>query len=507
MRLFALGLALALLSLHAASAAPQLSLTPCKIGPETVRCGRLDVPEDWRRPAGRRIALKVVVLPQIGAGPVQAPMIWLDGGPGVPGTISAPLYTTDLRFHRERRAVVLFDQRGSGQSNPLHCPSTEHSPALAEMWRAGDVVACRRTLAARADLSQYSTEASARDLDALRQALGADKVDLAALSYGTWLAQAYMSLYPERVRSAALIGTVPIGEKLPLHHAANGERALRLLFADCRADPRCNTAFPELASAWRRVQDRLTRHALVIQTPAGRQSVRQGPFNELVRSELNAVDSTRRLPDLISRTAREDYGPLVKLVSAHGPEPEADGLYLSITCPEATRRIRPDEIAPATRDASFGRYRIDRQIAACRLWEPARPSAVVSRPLKSSIPVLLLAGGRDATTPPAWARQVAAGLPQSRVVIIEAMGHLPTGLDHLECLDRIADAFFAKGSAQGLDTSCVAHARPSILQDHSAAMPLAAGGFLRLHEIKIWPPRQVIGNLKFFATISPLLRR
>jgi len=46
------------------------------------------------------------------------------------------------------------------------------------------------------------------------------------------------------------------------------------------------------------------------------------------------------------------------------------------------------------------------------------------------------------------------------VVIIEAMGHLPTGLDHLECLDRIADAFFAKGSAQGLDTSCVATMTP-----------------------------------------------
>jgi len=461
MRMLALGLAFALLAHRPAAAAPRLHLEPCRIGPETVQCGRLEVPEDWGRPSGRKIGLNVVVLPKVGSGAEQAPMVWLEGGPGVPGTISAPLYVTDLKFHRERRAVVLFDQRGTGDSNPLHCPKTEQRPALADMWRAADVTACRRKLAATADLAQYSTEASARDLEALRQALGADRIDLAALSYGTWLAQAYMKLYPQRVRSAALIGTVPIGEKLPLHHAANGERALRLLFADCRADARCNAAFPDLPAAWRQLQDRLAKGAVVIETRQGRIPVRQGPFNELVRNQLNAVESARRLPALIGRAARRDYAPLVKLVEAHEPEAEADGLYLSVTCPEGTRRIRPGEIAPATRGAAFGRYRIDQQIAACGLWPPATPLATLLTPLRSNVPVLLLAGGRDATAPPAWARKVAAGLPNSRVVVIDAMGHLPVGLAHLDCLDRIADAFFAKGSAQALDTACVTTMTPS----------------------------------------------
>ncbi len=337
--------------------------------------------------------------------------------------------------------------------------SSNQSP-LADEWGAVDVVDCRRALEARADLSQYSTEASARDLEALRQALGAGKLDLAGLSYGTWLAQAYMKLYPERVRSAALIGTVPIGEKLPLHHGVNAQRALSLLFADCRADRRCNAAFPDLSADWERLQKRLSRGPIAIRTSVGGLLVRRGPFNELVRNQLGTVESARHLPALISRTARQDYAPLIKLVQAQGPEPEAEGLYLSITCPEATLRIRPDEIAPATRSSSFGRYRIDQQLAACRLWAPARPSPRLLTPLRSNIPVLLLAGGRDATTPPSWARQVSAGLPNSRVVIIEAMSHLPVGLDHLDCLDRLADAFFAKGSAEGLDTACVATMTP-----------------------------------------------
>jgi pimeloyl-ACP methyl ester carboxylesterase len=81
-------------------------------------------------------------------------------------------------------------------------------------------------------------------------------------------------------------------------------------------------------------------------------------------------------------------------------------------------------------------------------------------PPKSAVPVLFLAGGRDASTPPAWARKVAEGLPNSRVVEIPAMSHLPIGLDHIECLDLMADAFFAKGSAKGLDTSCMAGMTP-----------------------------------------------
>ena len=225
----ALFLAMAWLGLPAAAAAAalQLALKPCQVGPETVRCGTLAVPEDWRRPQGRRIGLKVIVLPKTGPGPEQAPMVWLEGGPGVPGTISAPLYATDLKFHRQRRAVVLFDQRGTGESNPLHCPAIETNSPLADAYVPAEVVACRRTLEARADLAQYTTAASVRDLEAVRLALGAEKIDLAGLSYGTWLAQAYMKAYPARVRSAALYGTVPIGEKLPLHHAANAERALR----------------------------------------------------------------------------------------------------------------------------------------------------------------------------------------------------------------------------------------------------------------------------------------
>jgi len=248
----ALLLALSIAHFSAASAAaaqstePALSMAPCKVpgGTEMVRCGHLQVPENWSKPAARKIVLNIIVMPKIGPGPEQPPVMWLEGGPGIPGTQSAALYSNELKFHRMQRAVVLFDMRGTGASNPLHCPKTESRLPLADMWNAADETACRRDLQQRADLSQYTTEAAARDVDAIRQALGFDKIDLMALSYGTYLAQAYMKLYPAHVRAVALMGSVPLGEKLPLHHAANAEAVLHLVFADCRVDPDCHRAFP-----------------------------------------------------------------------------------------------------------------------------------------------------------------------------------------------------------------------------------------------------------------------
>ncbi|MGH7023556.1 MAG: alpha/beta hydrolase [Caulobacteraceae bacterium] len=459
-RILALALAAVLLGPWAARASPTpVALVPCAIrwASEIVKCARVSVPEDWRRPAGRRLPLKVIVMPMTGPGPEQAPMIWLDGGPGIAGTNSAALYAGELKFHRARRAVILFDQRGTGASAPLHCPALERRSALESMYPPDLVAGCRRALEPRADLAQYTTLAAARDLDAIRAALGYSKVDLAGLSYGTMLAQAYMKLYPARVRAAALIGTVPLGEKLPLHHAANGEAALRLLFADCRAEPSCARAWPRLAGDWTLAMTRLALFPAAVTTPDGRSvMLRAGPFGEAVRSMLSAEPSRQRAPMVIARAAQGDFTPLLEVEGAGGPQLIAGGLYLSVACPEGTRRISSAEEARAVAGTSFGRYRVDQQIQACREWAPGRADPDLLTPLKSDIPVLLLAGGRDAAAPVAWARRVAAGLPRGRVVVIPAMTHLPIGLSNMVCLDRMMDAFFARGSAAGLDTSCVA---------------------------------------------------
>src|SRR5205085_4699253 len=126
----------------------------------------------------------------------EVPMFHLEGGPGIAATNAAGFYVGPGSVYREHRDVVLIDQRGTGKSNPLQCPQLEKRGPLVEMYPVDEVKACRETLEKTADLTQYSTERAAGDIDAVRRALGYDNIDLWGVSYGTRLAQVYMKRYP-----------------------------------------------------------------------------------------------------------------------------------------------------------------------------------------------------------------------------------------------------------------------------------------------------------------------
>lgn len=436
-------------------------LHPCPVAGSSAiaRCGAVPTPEDRRRRSGRTIMLNIIVLPMSGAGAEGTPLFDLGGGPGVAETPNAPFYATELRLHLARRRMVLIDMRGAGGSNPLHCPGIEAAPIGSDVFPPAAVVACRRDLGGRVDVRRYSTVAAAHDLDAVRAALGYDKIDISALSYGTLLAQTYLKLYPTRVRAAALIGTVAWGEPLPLHHSINAERTLRQVFGDCGAERECAQAFPNLPGDWETLRRNLQASPLAAPAAGeGAIRLREGPFMEAVRGMLNTIDGQRHLPLLITRAAHGDFAPFVKAMGAGGADPITEGLYLSVTCPEATRRITERQIIDASAGSTFGRYRVDQQIAACRLW-PGGATEPGAAPVGRT-PMLFLSGGRDASTPGTWARRVAAGFPNSRVVTIPAMTHLPVGLSNMICLDEVMERFFERGSVDGLDTGCIASMTP-----------------------------------------------
>lgn len=441
--LFALAVALACGGTHSRAAEPAVVFQSCLIGEVEARCGRLEVPESRANPQGRRIALKVVVLPSIGpeTGP---PLFDLAGGPGLAATAIAADYTTFLSPYREGRAVVLVDQRGTGESNPLRCPELESRSPLETMYPADAVRRCRRDLEGRADLMRYGTRDAAADLEAVRMALGQPQFDVFALSYGTLLAQTYMEAYPGRVRAAVLIGAVPPDDKTPLHHARNAERLLTRVLQECEADSVCGERFPDLEARW--------REHLAAGVP--------GPVLEALRSTLVTPGGQRAAPARIAALLNGDDGPLRRAVSGPGGGGGlAEGLYLSVVCAESTRRITDAEIDEAVRGTFLGRYRVDEQRRACAEW-PADPATEPSGGLDPGAAVLLLAGAHDHVTPPEWARAVAVGSPRARVIVVDALTHLPVDLSPPECLDQVILAFYRAGDTAGLDTGCLAAVRP-----------------------------------------------
>jgi pimeloyl-ACP methyl ester carboxylesterase len=437
-----------------------LKLSPCRQEglEETVRCGDLLVPENPRRPDQRQIKLHVMVLPALDGQGKAAPLFELAGGPGAASTDAAGFYATAGRIHRKTRDIVLLDQRGTGESSPLRCPELELADPSASMYPAAAVRRCRLTLEKAADLSQFTTANAVADLDTVRSRLGYPKIDLFGLSYGTRLALAYMRSYPERVRSAVLIGTLPDGKKLPLWHARNAQSVLDALFEQCASDAPCHDAFPDLKREWEDLLRRVRLAPITTSATAGGHetpvTLPAGTFAEALRGMLYSASDQIGVPLLVHRMSRGDFAPLVDRVAGKTGF-ISEGLYLSITCAEDTPLITPDERESATAGTFLGTYRIDEQSGACRVWSvPRAPDPAWTAP-RPDVPVLLIAGRLDAVTPPAWAKEVAGLLPRSRVLEIPGLGHFPDGLDHPECLDEVLASFYDSARPDRVDTSCI----------------------------------------------------
>lgn len=433
-------------------ASPTFVAQPCREESlrEVARCGSVTVPEDRIAPGGRTIALNVVILPATGPKRDLPPQYDLEGGPGLAVTASTAFYLSDGAAYRVRRDIVLVDQRGTGASNSLTCTALDALEATSEeMFPPAAVASCRAELASHADPRFYGTRDAVADIEAVRAALGHERIDLVALSYGTTVAQRYIATYPQRVRAAILMGTAPAAAMPPRHHAPAAERALGQLFAACAADQACRTAIPDpsgdLDAALRR---------LASMRPALSAHV----FMEKLRALLYRPATARRVPWIIHRAAAGDLAPFDAATRAGGGGPSAYalGVYLAITCGESFALMDYEPAAAAARRTRFGDYRLRRQRDACRNWPAAQTAPDHLSPTSGDTAVLVVSGELDPVTPPEWADALARGLPRARHLVIPGSGHVFDGMSGVDtCLDPLMIRFLETADPAALDTGCL----------------------------------------------------
>ena len=414
---------------------------PPALATANARCGFVAVPEDYSTWGGRNINLNVIVLKSLEPSGARDAQYDLEGGPGFAVTDSAAFYATDGAMYRTDRDVVLADMRGTGGSAGLFCPniaqherenpgSPSYPPAL--------VRDCAALLSGKADLRQYTTAAAARDIDAVRRALGYERLDLNALSYGTTLALRYIADFPDHVRTAVLTGTAPANRMPPRHHAMAAERALKLLFEMCAADSACSTKYPNPAADLERAAERMDAEARDV-------------FLEKIRTMLYLPGTARRVPSVLRKAAGGDF----QMKAGDVGRSFADGLYLSITCSESLAMMDLDTAIAESDATHFGAYRLRRQNDACGQWPKAAPDRRLLEVTKSEVPVLFISGALDPVTPPDWAAETATRFPASRHVVVAQGGHVLEGMSGIEtCLDRVVPQFVATASAARIDMAC-----------------------------------------------------
>ncbi len=446
-----------------------LDLKACRVkGVDSeVKCAKLDVFENRETKQGRKITLNIVVLPATARIKENDPIFLFAGGPGQAATDLAQQASQMLGSLNDKRDIVLIDQRGTGKSNLLNCKMPEDdTPGITDPAKRDAIIKkftieCRDELVKKADLTQYTTTIAMADYDDVRAALGADKINMFGVSYGTRSSMEYLRRYPAHVRSVVIDAVAPPSMALGLDFARDAGAAYEKMLADCAANASCKKSFPDLRADVDALLQKLTKTPL--KTPVadgvtgvtkeidiGREALLGAIFSSLYVPELTAV-----LPQSIARAKQGDYNPLFaqSAIFSDGMEDMiAYGMRLSVACAEDVPRYTKAELESQVARAPFGRLFVDQMALSCEVWPKGKMAADFTEPVRSDKPVLILSGGLDPVTPSVHGEEVRQSLSNALHLIAPHAGH---GVGSRGCAPKLVKKFFETASVAGIDGECL----------------------------------------------------
>jgi len=397
---------------------------PCP-GIAAFGCGMLSVRLDPSGSAPGRLWLRVAVSDAAAA--PRGVLVLLAGGPGQPGVPFVARLAGRLGPALRGYRLVMFDQRGTG-AGALHCPALQRQlggsdltvPAPAAVRSCAAAIGPRRRYFATAD--------TVADIEALRNALAVRRLALDGVSYGSYAAEQFALTHPAQVSRLVLDSVVPSWNVDPFQ-LAGMRRTATVLRAVCAAQGCGFDPADDIAAVVRRYHDGPALLDTLVASSAG------DPSFPGVPAALHAAAGGHpaALDTLIARAHAADAATAGQL---------SQGLHASTLCADlpmpwggpdtplaarraalahAVARLTAAEVWPLDRATAAG----NGIIQTCLYWPPAPapPAAAAPRADLPPVPVLLLAGGRDLSTPLPDARAHAARAPHGRLVIAPAAGH------------------------------------------------------------------------------------
>jgi pimeloyl-ACP methyl ester carboxylesterase len=400
--------------------------------------GQLEVPLNWQDPTDHRLTLSYVRFPQTG-GSGGTPIVYLAGGPGGSGSATAqgrrfPLFMA----MREFGDVIAFDQRGTGDSTRLpSCTSTQvvddntrySDEEFDALYRAAAEHCLAEWTESGIRPQDWTTVQSVGDLDALREHLGADKISLWGISYGSHLALAALKTMDERIERVILASVEGLDQtvKRPSETNAYFDR----LQAAINGEDELREQYPDIIGLMRQVQTRLEAEPLsVTVTPAEGEPY---PFL-LERRDLQRFSSMMIADPGFALRLLDLY----RAIDAGFIEPVA-GMLASFHRHNAPIRFA---VMPFFMDMASGidadalaRFKVEAQasLVGTQLNHPMPQlhdvvsgldlGAAFREAPVSDVPTLVLTGTLDGRTYPDSQRAAVAGLRNAEITVIENAGH------------------------------------------------------------------------------------
>ncbi|MFN8053385.1 MAG: alpha/beta hydrolase [Acidimicrobiales bacterium] len=437
-----------------------LSWAPCR-GHRAFDCATLSVPLDWAAPNGPRIDLALARKPatgkRIGA------LVTNPGGPGGSGIDF--LYEEPFDESLSSRFdLVSWDPRGVGASTSFRCSNhvdeflandpdpdddAEQTAIDTDARRVADD--CARTDAGLA--AHVGTDAVARDLDAIRVALGEQELTYMGFSYGTLIGLRYLALFPQKVRAMVLDGVVDPTETFTdwlTGQTTAIDAWISRALAACTAATKCPV--PDLAAAYDELQRRVEKAPI----PAGGGAT-LGPA-ELETGAVFVSYEPSLWPDLGAAIAAALKGNGRKMLQLAQGYYDLGGFtaYAAVECLDS-----PHPTGSAEYQAFANRLRalspriggsVANELLPCAYW-PAAPQSIVGPVTGEGGPPVLVLGNRgDAATPYESSVKIARMLTDGHLVSNDGEGH--TSYGRSACVDDAVDAYLLRLTVPATDPDC-----------------------------------------------------
>ncbi len=466
----------------------------------------VNVPLDPTGAVAGTVPLHVEVAPA--QGPPRGAMFLIAGGPGQGSAHVFGLGSDQISLYRflfPGYTLVAYDDRGTGDSGLLDCGPLQ--TALTAQQQRDAATACASTIGPARDF--YSTAQHAEDLEAVRQAVGFDKIALFGVSYGTKLAMAYALAHPSHVERLLLDSVLPPEGTDP--YSASVLRALPATLDAFCSDGGCRAATSSFGADVAAVANALAAQPLRGQVllPSGKTVAKQVDGLTFLSAVLDAdlnPGLAAELPAVVRAARTGNTQPLLRLVFLHdltSSTPSAElsfALNAATVCHDGPFPWSPDT-APADRQAilqaavaalpagTFGpfgswAYRFG-TADFCLGWPSPSGGAPLGAGPLPDVPVLAISGGIDMRTPTAGAASVVARFPQGRLLVVPGLGHsvvtADAALDPSGCVVLAVRTWMTGGSPP---TQC---ARPKAVVLPAPALPAPAS------------PKQPLGALATYS--------
>jgi len=442
---------------------------------DPLQCARLSVPFDYNNPSKGSFSLKLVKRPANIRTQRVGSMLVNPGGPGFGGTDlpeNAESYFSTTLI--DTFDIIGWDPRGTGESTPaVDCVDNydtyfTNDPTPETEAEHQDLIDISKAFNAECQkksgeiLPYISTNATARDMDMIRAALGEEKITYFGFSYGSELGATWATMFPSTVRAAVLDGaTDPTSNYMQggLDQAKGFETEFTKFLAQCSANKKCpfynngdaEGAFDKLIKDLDERPLQMSKTRALVNQAIAYTAVSQAMYSSTMWPELEVALRDAQQGDGAGLMALFDSYYRRTPDGKYGNELEAFNAIMCLDDPgpktvEETDSYIPKflEVAPRLGISFTGGY-------TCVFW-PAKKDQRIEITGKGAGPIMVVGTTGDAATPLASSQKMASTLEDGRLIVVSEDRH--TGYGANDCVVSAVDKYLITTKVSFAEKAC-----------------------------------------------------